>query len=54
MGDNGARAREGAELRVPLALTVAGGLLLSTLVTLVLIPVLVSFVPARAVEEAGP
>lgn len=37
---------EGAELRIPLALTVIGGLLLSTLVTLVLVPVLVSFVGA--------
>jgi HAE1 family hydrophobic/amphiphilic exporter-1 len=35
---------EGAELRVPLAVTVIGGLVLSTLLTLVLIPVLYTLV----------
>jgi len=38
---------EGAELRIPLAVTVIGGLTLSTLLTLVLIPVLLSFTRLR-------
>ena len=39
---------EGAELRSPLAITVIGGLLLSTLLTLVVIPVLYSVVHREA------
>ncbi|MDA2927869.1 efflux RND transporter permease subunit, partial [Acidobacteria bacterium AH-259-G07] len=35
---------EGAELRVPLAITVIGGLIVSTLLTLVLVPVLYTLV----------
>jgi len=43
---------EGAELRAPLAITVAGGLLLRTLLTLVVIPAAYHLVPSRiAVEE---
>ena len=38
---------EGAELRSPLAITVAGGLLLSTLLTLVVIPAAYQMVPSR-------
>jgi len=47
---------QGAELRSPLAITVAGGLLLSTLLTLVVIPAAYSLVPSRiAVDTAdGP
>jgi HAE1 family hydrophobic/amphiphilic exporter-1 len=37
---------EGAELRAPLAITVAGGLLLSTLLTLVVIPAVYLSIPA--------
>jgi len=35
---------EGAELRVPLAITVIGGLFVATLLTLVLIPVLYTLI----------
>ncbi len=42
---------EGAELRSPLAITVAGGLLLSTLLTLVVIPAAYQLVPSRVSEE---
>ncbi|HPF36698.1 MAG TPA: efflux RND transporter permease subunit [Candidatus Krumholzibacteria bacterium] len=46
---------EGAELRAPLAVTVAGGLLLSTLLTLVVIPAAYKVVPSRiAAEEEDP
>jgi HAE1 family hydrophobic/amphiphilic exporter-1 len=48
---------EGAELRAPLAITVAGGLLLSTLLTLVVIPAAYWLVPSRVqpdVDEADP
>ncbi|MFO7655027.1 MAG: efflux RND transporter permease subunit [Candidatus Krumholzibacteriia bacterium] len=38
---------EGAELRAPLAITVAGGLILSTLLTLVVIPAVYMLVPSR-------
>jgi HAE1 family hydrophobic/amphiphilic exporter-1 len=38
---------EGAELRSPLAITVAGGLILSTLLTLVVIPAAYLLVPSR-------
>lgn len=38
---------QGAELRAPLAITVAGGLLLSTLLTLVVIPAVYMAVPSR-------
>lgn len=38
---------QGSELRAPLAITVAGGLLLSTLLTLVVIPAVYSLVPSR-------
>ena len=38
---------EGAELRSPLAITVAGGLILSTLLTLVVIPAAYQVVPSR-------
>ncbi len=45
---------EGSELRAPLAVTVAGGLLLSTLLTLVVIPAAYQLVPSRVepTEEA--
>ncbi|MDX2473113.1 MAG: efflux RND transporter permease subunit, partial [Candidatus Krumholzibacteria bacterium] len=42
---------EGAELRAPLAITVASGLLLSTLLTLVVIPAAYWLVPARVQAE---
>ena len=42
---------EGAELRSPLAITVASGLALSTLLTLVVIPAAYSVVPSRISEE---
>ena len=42
---------EGAELRSPLAITVAGGLLLSTLLTLVVIPAAYMIVPSRVGRE---
>ncbi len=45
---------EGAELRTPLAITVASGLALSTLLTLVVIPAAYQAVPSRvAVVEVG-
>lgn len=44
---------QGSELRAPLAITVAGGLLLSTLLTLVVIPAVYSLVPSRVAAEAG-
>ncbi len=43
---------EGAELRSPLAITVASGLALSTLLTLVVIPAAYSVVPSRVGEES--
>ncbi len=42
---------EGAELRSPLAITVAGGLLLSTLLTLIVIPAAYLVVPSRIGDE---
>jgi len=42
---------EGAELRAPLAITVASGLLLSTLLTLVVIPATYWLVPSRVQPE---
>ena len=42
---------EGAELRAPLAVTVASGLALSTLLTLVVIPAAYSLVPSRVRPE---
>lgn len=42
---------EGAELRAPLAITVASGLLLSTLLTLVVIPAAYSLVPSSVQAE---
>ncbi len=42
---------EGAELRSPLAITVAGGLLLSTLLTLVVIPAAYLLVPSQVDPE---
>jgi HAE1 family hydrophobic/amphiphilic exporter-1 len=44
---------EGAELRSPLAITVAGGLLLSTLLTLVIIPAAYQLVPSHLGSEEG-
>ncbi len=44
---------QGSELRSPLAITVAGGLLLSTLLTLVVIPAAYSLVPSRVRVEGG-
>jgi HAE1 family hydrophobic/amphiphilic exporter-1 len=38
---------EGAELRAPMAVTVIGGLVVSTLLTLVVIPVMYSVVDRR-------
>jgi HAE1 family hydrophobic/amphiphilic exporter-1 len=48
---------EGAEVRTPMALTVIGGLLVSTLLTLVVIPVVYSLLdrkrwPAEAARSA--
>ncbi len=45
---------QGAELRSPLAITVAGGLLLSTLLTLVVIPAAYHLVPSRVGTEEDP
>ncbi|MCB1185182.1 efflux RND transporter permease subunit [bacterium] len=45
---------EGAELRAPLAITVASGLLLSTLLTLVVIPAAYILVPSRIDAETAP
>jgi HAE1 family hydrophobic/amphiphilic exporter-1 len=42
---------EGAELRAPLAITVSFGLLLSTLLTLVVIPAVYMVVPSRVRVE---
>jgi len=42
---------QGSELRTPLAITVAGGLLLSTLLTLVVIPAAYMVVPSRVRAE---
>lgn len=42
---------QGSELLQPLAVTVIAGLLVSTLVTLVLVPILYSFLPARVQDE---
>jgi hydrophobic/amphiphilic exporter-1 (mainly G- bacteria), HAE1 family len=44
---------EGAELRAPLAITVVGGLVFSTLLTLVLIPALYQLVDPEREPEAG-
>ncbi len=44
---------EGAELRQPLAITVIGGLLVSTVLTLVVIPVLYTMLDRKHVEEAA-
>ena len=44
---------EGAELRAPLAITVASGLFLSTLLTLVVIPALYLVVPSRVPVASG-
>ena len=44
---------EGAELRSPLAITVAGGLLLSTLLTLVVIPAAYLVVPSKVGRTSG-
>jgi len=43
---------EGAELRSPLAITVASGLALSTLLTLIVIPAVYMAVPSRVAAEA--
>ncbi len=43
---------EGAELRAPLAITVAGGLVVGTLLTLVVIPAAYVLVPSRVTVEA--
>jgi HAE1 family hydrophobic/amphiphilic exporter-1 len=45
---------EGAELRAPLAITVASGLMLSTLLTLVVIPAAYWLVPSRIQPEVAP
>ncbi len=45
---------QGAELRVPLAVTVAAGLALSTVLTLVVIPAAYSLVPAQVPVESRP
>jgi HAE1 family hydrophobic/amphiphilic exporter-1 len=44
---------EGAELRSPLAITVAGGLILATLLTLVVIPAAYQAVPSRMEVTEG-
>lgn len=41
---------EGAEVRMPMAITVMGGLSVSTLLTLVVVPVVYSFIPGKAPE----
>ena len=43
---------EGAELRAPLAITVAGGLVVGTLLTLVVIPAAYVVVPSRVIVES--
>ena len=49
---------EGAEMRTPMAITVIGGLIFSTLLTLIVIPVMYSLLDRRrdrpAIETAGP
>ena len=47
----GAGIGDGAELRQPLAITVIGGLIFSTLLTLVVIPVLYDLVDRRKVYQ---
>ncbi len=44
---------EGSELRAPLAITVSFGLVLSTMLTLVVIPVIYAAVPSRVAVEPG-
>jgi HAE1 family hydrophobic/amphiphilic exporter-1 len=42
---------EGAEMRTPMAVTVIGGLLTSTLLTLVVVPVMYALLDRRADAE---
>ncbi len=44
---------EGAEIRTPMAITVIGGLLMSTVLTLVVIPVVYSLLDRKHFETAG-
>src|SRR3546814_1599077 len=44
---------EGAEVRSPMAITVIGGLLVSTLLTLVVIPVVYDLLDRRAGQQCG-
>ena len=43
---------EGAEIRAPMAITVIGGLIVSTLLTLIVIPVVYSLVDRKKFEAA--
>jgi HAE1 family hydrophobic/amphiphilic exporter-1 len=43
----------GAEIRAPMAITVIGGLTISTLLTLVVIPVVYSLIEERRAERAA-
>ncbi|MCP4570744.1 MAG: efflux RND transporter permease subunit [bacterium] len=45
---------EGAELRAPLAVTVIGGLLLATLLTLLVVPVIYTLLSGRGAVAGGP
>ena len=43
---------EGAEIRAPMAITVIGGLLVSTLLTLIVVPVVYSLVDRKKFDAA--
>ncbi len=44
---------EGAEIRAPMAITVIGGLLMSTMLTLIVVPVLYSLVDRKHYNQQG-
>jgi len=44
---------EGAEIRAPMAITVIGGLIASTLLTLIVVPVLYSLVDRKQYDQQG-
>ena len=44
---------EGAEVRAPMAITVIGGVLLTTFLTLLVIPVVYSVLDRKAYPQAG-
>jgi HAE1 family hydrophobic/amphiphilic exporter-1 len=45
---------EGAEVRAPMAITVIGGLLVSTVLTLVVIPVMYSLIDRKSWQTEAP